>query len=76
MVVVFVLVVTPCSEHAAGELDALLAEGLLLGQAVGVAAEVALNGVTSTLGAGRGRDGCSRSSDPRSRSPERRRSAR
>ena len=32
-VVVLVLVGAPCGEHAAGELEALLAEGLLLGEA-------------------------------------------
>ena len=41
-VVVLVLVGAPGGEHAAGELEAVLAEGLLLGQPVGVAAEVAL----------------------------------
>jgi hypothetical protein len=41
-VVVPVLIGPPAGEHTAGELQALLAEGLLLGQPVGVAAEVAL----------------------------------
>jgi hypothetical protein len=41
-VVVLVLVGPPGAEHPARELQALFAEGLLLGQAVGVAAEVAL----------------------------------
>ena len=41
-VVMLVLVGAPGGEHAAGELEAVLAEGLLLAQAVGVAAEVAL----------------------------------
>ena len=40
-VVVVVLVGAPRSEHAAGELEPVLAEGLLLGQAVRVAAKVA-----------------------------------
>ena len=39
---VLVLVGPPCSEHAGGELQAAFAEGLLLGESVGVAAEVAL----------------------------------
>ena len=37
-----VLVGPPRSEHPAGELEAWLAEGLLLGQPIGVATEVAL----------------------------------
>ena len=37
-----VLVGAPRREHAAGELQAAFAEGLLLGESVGVAAEVAL----------------------------------
>jgi hypothetical protein len=41
-VLVLVLVGAPGGEHAAGELKAALAEGLLLAQPVGVAAEVAL----------------------------------
>ena len=41
-VVVLVLVGAPGGEHLLGERDALLAEGLLLGEPVGVAAEVAL----------------------------------
>ena len=51
---VLVLVGAPGGEHAAGELEALLAEGLLLGEPFGVAAEVALQMWTSTLGAGAG----------------------
>ena len=39
---VLVLVGAPGGEHVAGELEAVLAEGLLLGEPVGVAAEVAL----------------------------------
>ena len=39
---VLVLVGAPGGEHLLGERDALLAEGLLLAQTVGVAAEVAL----------------------------------
>ena len=39
---VLVLVGAPGGEHAAGELEAVLAEGLLLGEPFGVAAEVAL----------------------------------
>src|SRR5918999_882857 len=38
-----VLVGAPAGEHAAGELEALFAEGLLLGEAFCVAAEVALH---------------------------------
>jgi hypothetical protein len=40
--VVLVLVGAPRGEDAAGELETVLAEGLLLAQAVGVAAEVTL----------------------------------
>ena len=49
---VFVLVGAPRSKHATGELDALLAEGLLLGQAIGVAAEVALDVRPASLASG------------------------
>ena len=41
-VVVLVLVGAPGGEHSAGELEALFAEGLLLGETVGVAAKVPL----------------------------------
>jgi hypothetical protein len=39
---VVVLVGPPRGEHPAGELESLLAEGLLFGQPVGVATKVAL----------------------------------
>ena len=43
MVVVLVLVGAPGGEHAAGELEPVLPEDLLLSESVGVAAEVALD---------------------------------